>query len=103
MQLALVLRAVTVRVTHKRRLVVVMEQRIADSDKIAAVGDVEQAVIVVLVVLKVRRQIAVIDPDVARSLDGDGVTLARKHLGDLEVTQDDIATALDSNTNASQG
>jgi hypothetical protein len=78
-----VLILVVVRVTDERRLPVIMQVRVGDRDGIAAMGDVEQTIVVVLVVVTVRRELDRVDPDTVRSLDGDVVTSIGKDLADL--------------------
>src|SRR4051794_5397040 len=66
-------------------------------DVVGGVGDVEQAVVVVRAVAGVAGQVVVVDPDVGRLLDVDGVAVAvaGQHLGDLQVADDDVVDALD--------
>jgi len=57
------------------------------------VGDVEKAVVVVFVVVAVRGEVDVVDPDVLGDLDGDGV--AADDFGYGEVAEDDVLYVFD--------
>lgn len=75
---------IAVRVSHQRRLPVVVQVRVRDCDTVASVGDVEQAIVVVLVVVPIGREIDVIDPNAVSLLDSDGVTCISQHFADLQ-------------------
>lgn len=63
-QVALVLRSVGVGVADQRCFPVVVQEGVGHGDEVSGVGDVEKAIIVVLVVIAVGREVEVIDPDV---------------------------------------
>ena len=54
----------------------------------------------VLVVVAVAGEVDVVDPDVRRCLDADGVARGREDLGDLEVAQDHIVLPVDAQADA---
>ena len=89
-QVALILSLVLVRVADQRRLEVVVEVGVRHRHKVGAVHHVQQAVVVVLAVVLVRRQVAVVDPHVARALDRDGVAVLGLHLGDPQVAYNHV-------------
>jgi hypothetical protein len=101
-QVASVLVAVAVRVADQGRLVVVVDVAVGDGDPVRGVGDVNEAVVVVLAVVQVRRDVDVVDPDVLGGLDGDGVTIVGQDLGDLHVADNDVGLAVDGQTDTSQ-
>ena len=74
--------AVVFRVSNEIRLPVVVEISVADRNIIRGMGDVYQTVVVVLVVGKVRGDVAVIDPDVSRGLNSDRIAVFGKDFGD---------------------
>ena len=100
--MALVLGAVVVRVADEIRLPVVVEISIADGHVVRGVRHVQQAVVVVLVVRQVRRQVAVVDPNVLRGLDADGIAVLRQHLGHAQVAHDDVLDLVDVHADADQ-
>jgi hypothetical protein len=51
-------------VADKGGLPVIMEEGVGDGDVVGGVGDVEETVVVVLVVVTVGREVEVVDPDV---------------------------------------
>lgn len=59
-----VLVGVAVGVTDERCLPVVVEVGVGDGDPLRGVGNIKQTIVVVLVVVKVGRQVTVVDPDV---------------------------------------
>lgn len=101
-QVALVLVTVVVGVADQRALPVVVEVGVGDRHIVRAMGDIEQTIIVVLVVVPVRGQVCVVDPDVVRGLDGDRVTIVGQDLGDLDVADDNVGLLLDPETDAVQ-
>jgi hypothetical protein len=80
---------------------VVVEVAVRDGDVVASVGDVQQAVVVVLARTKVTADIEVIEPDVGGLLDANAV--AALDLAELQVADDDVLDALDENTGAGNG
>lgn len=79
-EVALVFVTIAVRVADQRGLPVVVDEGVGDSDKVGGVGEllplasglesymgiayVDESIVVVLVVVAVRRDVAVVDPDV---------------------------------------
>ena len=63
-------------------------------------GDVKETVVVVLVVVQIARKIDMVDPDVVRCLNANGITNVRKDLRDLDVADDDVGLLKDTETNA---
>lgn len=123
-QVALVFGAVGVGVPDERRFPVVVQVGVGDGDEVSGVGDVEKAVVVVLVMVAVGGEVEVVDPDVLRLvgcqcmftgsnvrsylLDGDSITtddlldgeVAENHVlrildGDGEVLEDGVAVLSD--------
>lgn len=94
-QVALVLIAVVVAVADKRRLVVVVEVVVGDGHVVGGVGDIAETVVVVLAVVQVRGEVVVVDPDVSRGLDSNGIAGIRLDLGQLQVPDNDIGHVLD--------
>lgn len=94
-QVASVLVRVAVRVADQRCLPVVVDVRVRHGHVVTGVGDVDQAVVVVLVVVQVAGDVDVVDPDVVGGLDGDGVTVVGQNLGDLHVTDDNVGLPVD--------
>jgi hypothetical protein len=90
-------------VTDENALPVVVELAVRDGDTRGAVSDVEQAVVVVLVVVAVRGEIDVVDPDLGGFLDTDGIASAGEDLADLEVTDDHVVGLDDADADADQG
>jgi hypothetical protein len=80
---------------------VVVEVAVRDGDVVAGVGDVQQAVVVVLAHVKVTADVEVIEPDVGGLLDANAV--AALDLAELQVADDDVFDALDENTGAGNG
>lgn len=101
-QVASVLVAVAVGVADQTGLPVVVEVGVGDGDVVRTVGHITETIVVVLVVVHVGRQVAVVDPDVGRGLDGDGITSIGENLGDLNVADDDVGLVLDAETNTVQ-
>lgn len=51
----------------------IMEIVVRHRDEVAAVGDVQEAVVVVESVIRVREELVMVDPDVRAFLDADGI------------------------------
>jgi hypothetical protein len=62
--MALVFGAVGVGVSNERGLPVVVDEGVGEGDEVGCVGDVEEPVVVVFVVVAVGGEINVVDPDV---------------------------------------
>ena len=80
------------------RAYVVMEIRVRHSDPVGGVSDVNQAVVVVLVLVEVAAELEVIEPDVGGLLDGDAITAHNP--GELQVADDDVLGILDREIDA---
>jgi hypothetical protein len=94
-----VLAAIRVGVADKRCLPVVGELRPRNGDTVRAMGNVEETIVVVLVMVAVRGKVNVVNPDLGRLLDTDGITSTGEHLGDLEVTDDNVLDLNDTDAN----
>lgn len=97
-----VLGRVGVRVANQGRLPVVVQERVRNGGIIDGVGQIQQAIIVVLVVVEVRAKVYVVNPDVGAQVDADCVARARKHLLDGKVADDDVLGRLDDDAHAVQ-
>lgn len=82
---------------------VVVEVGVGDGNPISSVGDVEEAVKVVLASAQVSGKVAVVDPDIGGLVDSDGITVFGKDLGNLEVAEDDVALTADVESHAGDG
>lgn len=58
-------------------------------------GQIDQTIVVVLVVIHVRRDIDVINPHIGGKLDTDGITVVREDFGNGNVANDDVGGTLD--------
>jgi len=85
-----VLASIAIAVADEGTLPVIVETAVGDGDAGAAVRDVDKAVVVVLVVAHVARDVDVVDPDAVGGLDTDGVSSAREDLGDFDVANNDV-------------
>jgi hypothetical protein len=85
-----ILITVAVGVTNEGGLPVVVEVGASDGDSVRAVGDVEETIIVVLVVVTVAGEVDVVNPDLRSLLDADSITGLSKDLRDDDVTDDDV-------------
>lgn len=86
--------AVGVAVANQRCLPVVVDVAVGDCDEVCGVGEINQAVVVVLVMVPVGRDINMVDPDVGGELDSNGITVCSKNLLDRQVPDDDVLLAL---------
>jgi hypothetical protein len=98
--MASILAAVGITVAYERALPVVVDVGVRDSNPVRCMGDVNEAIIIVLVMVQVAGEVAVVNPDILRSLDGDGVTIIGEDLGDLHVADNDVGLLVDSETDA---
>lgn len=78
-----------------------MEVAVRDGDVVACVGDVQEAVVVVLVGAEVATDIKVIKPDVAGLLDSHAI--AALDLAELQVANDDVVGLLDGESDTGDG
>lgn len=79
----------------------VMEVGVRDGDVVAGVGDIQKAVVVVLVHAEVTANIEVIEPNVAGLLDSNAITAL--NLAELQVADDDVVGLLDSKADTGDG
>lgn len=100
---ASVLVGVAVGVTDQGALVVVVEVAVGEGNPLGGVGDVEETIVEVLAVVEVREQLDVVDPDVGRGLDANGITVVSLDLGDDQVADDDVLLLVDVETNVLEG
>jgi hypothetical protein len=85
-----VLSSIAVGVTNKRGFPVVVKNAARHGNLISSVGDVEKAIVVVLVMVLVGRQIDVVDPNLRGLLNADSISCLSKNLANFNVTDDDI-------------
>jgi hypothetical protein len=71
-----------------------------DGDIVDAVREVGETIVVVLAIVKVRGEIAVIDPDVLGLLNSNGIALTLRNLADSQILDDDVLGLLDEETGA---
>lgn len=86
----LILILIVVRVSHERRLPVIVKHTVRHTHVGAPVGDVKQTIVVVLVVVLVRGKINVVDPYLHRGLNPDRITSLGEHLANLEIADDHV-------------
>lgn len=63
---------------------------------------IKKTIIVVLVVRLIRRDINVVEPDVAGLLDTNRITIGSENLGNCNVANNNVLGALDQETKASE-
>lgn len=90
-----VLGAVGVGVADEGGLPVVVDVAVGDGDEVSRVGEVDQSIVVVLVVVTVGGEVDVVDPNIGGFLDANGITILSKNLGDTNVADDDVGLFLD--------
>jgi hypothetical protein len=66
-------------------------------------SDITETIIVVLVVVQVRVELVVVDPDVAGGLDTNSITVLGEHQADLQVADDNVGDFVDVETNTDEG
>lgn len=59
-------------------------------------------IVVILAVIKVREDLIVVDPHVLGRLDTNGIAILSQHLGQLQVSDNDIFHTLDVEANSSE-
>jgi hypothetical protein len=72
-----------------------MDVAVGNRDIISGVGQINQTIIVVLVMISIRGHVHVVDPYVGGKLDTDGIAVVSKDLGDGNVADDNICGTLD--------
>lgn len=68
----------------------VVEVAVGNSNPVRSLGDVKEAVVVVLASVEVAGQIAVVDPDVGGALQADSITVRSWDLRDLQIAHNNI-------------
>lgn len=86
----------------EREAYVVVEVGVRDRDKICCMRQIDKPIVSVLANVFVTGQIAMINPNVGRLVDGDGITVSSEDLGDLQVPHNHIFLTEDGETNASE-
>lgn len=81
---------------------VIVNVAVRDGNPLAGVGHIDQAVVVVLVMVQVAGQINMVNPDVVRCLNRDSITVVSEDLADLQVSHNDIGLLVDGQTNAGE-
>jgi len=89
-------------VAHKRCFVVVVEMGIGDRHPFRSVVDVHQAVVEVLAVIHIGREVAMVYPDITRSLNADPVSIGSKDLLTDNVADDNVLGLSDEKSNANK-
>lgn len=79
---------------------VVMEVGVRDGHPVSSMREVNKTIIEVLVARPSSRKITVVDPDISRLLNGDGVTVVSLDLGNLHVANDDVLLPIDGEADA---
>lgn len=113
-EVALVFVAVAVRVANQRGLPVVVDEGVGDGYVVGGVGKINETIVVVLVVVTVRRDVAVVDPDVGGFFyfispsspaflggiltDSKGITIVSQNLLNTQVPDDHVRSFLDHTT-----
>jgi hypothetical protein len=80
-----------------------MEVGVRDGNPVSAVGDIEEAVQVIFAAREVTRKITVVNPDVERLVDTNGVTIVSVNLANLQVAHDNILNLTDVESNTGDG
>lgn len=88
--------------SDERGLPVIVDEGVGDGDVVSRVGKINGPIIVVLVVISVGGDVDVVKPDVGRLLDGQGIAVLRKDLGDVQIADNDVTDILDDDTEAGE-
>lgn len=78
----------------------VMEVGVRDGHPVSSMREVNKTIIEVLVARSSSRKITVVDPDIGRLLDRNGITVVGLDLGNLHVANDDVLLSIDGEANA---
>lgn len=73
----------------------VVEVDVRDRDPVSTVGDVEEAIEVILASAKITRKVAVVNPDVGGLINANGITIASFDAADLQVANNDVLDLAD--------
>ena len=102
-QVAGVLARVGVGVSDERALPVVVEEGVGEGDPVGGVGDIEEAVVVVLADVQVALEVDVVDPDVGGLVDANGVTVVGVDAGNGEVADNNVGDATNVQADTLEG
>lgn len=80
----------------------IVEEGVGDGNPFRSVGNIKKTIVVVLAVIKIRRQIKMITPDVLRCLNSDSIAVGSKDLAALEVAENNILNLVDEETDVLQ-
>ena len=94
--------AVVIAMANKRCFPVIMKAGVGDSNVVGGVCDVTQPIIVILIMVHVGAEITVIDPDIRRLLNPDGVVVVRHNSRDCQILYYDIRYFFDVKSNATE-
>ena len=78
----------------------VMEIGERDGHPVSSMREVNKTIIEVLVARSSSRKITVVDPDIGRLLDRNGITVVGLDLGNLHVANDDVLLSIDGEADA---
>lgn len=93
---------ITIRMTNKRSLPVVMQYTAGNSDLVRSVRDVQKTIIVIFIMVQIAAQVDVIDPNGRSFLNTECVACFGENFGDDEVTNDDVFDFDDTESNAAE-
>ncbi len=82
---------------------VVVEVGVRHGDVVRGVGDVDESVQVVLSGAQVAGEVEMVNPDVGRPVNADGVAVVSGHFRYLEVADDHVADPADVESNTGNG
>ena len=68
----------------------VVEIRVRDCHEVSCVRQIDKTIVGVLANSLIDRQVAVVNPYIGRLIDGNGIAIGGKHLGDLQVPDNDV-------------
>lgn len=69
---------------------------------VTSMCDINQSIVVVLVMIDIRRDINVVNPDIGSLVQGNSITVLSEHLGDGNVADDDVLDSLDGEANSDE-
>lgn len=75
---------------------------VRDGNPLAGVGHIDQAIVVVLVVVQVAGQVNVVNPDVLGCLNSNSIAVVSEDLADLQVSHNDVRLSINGQTDASK-
>jgi hypothetical protein len=89
-------------IAEKPTLIVIVEKGVGDCNPFRSVSNIKKTIIVILAVIKIRRQIKMITPDILGCLDTNSIAIGSKDLATLEVAKNDILNLVDEETDVLQ-